>query len=472
MIRQIAHHSDFSSLSALQLLAGYRDRRFSPAEVMKDLLSGIDALNSQINAFCFLDPDGAMRSARESEARWLRGAPAGKLDGVPSSVKDALDARGWPNYRGSAAYDPDNVTGAADAPSIARMREHGAIFVGKTTMPDFGILASGKSSKHGVTRNPFDQAATPGGSSAGAGASIAANLTPLAVGTDIVGSIRLPASFCGLFGLKPSQGRVPYYFPNSPALVAGPMSRTVGDSALLMNVITESDLQDFTALPYEAIDYLATLDDALPKGKIGLLASLGFGISRNDEVTGLVTSACETLASEGFELVPVEAQFDAADLAVAERFYKVRARTELNSMPLEIREQAEFIHEWTQDVTELSATDMYDLFNRMNGLRERAAKLIRGLDFLVLPSVHAPAFAADAEAPAPDGVFEPWANCFLFNLTGQPASSVPCGMTKAGLPVGMQIVGRRFDDCGVLQLSRLYERLYPARFLGAPLPPV
>jgi aspartyl-tRNA(Asn)/glutamyl-tRNA(Gln) amidotransferase subunit A len=471
MTRQIAHHSDFSSLTALQLIAGYRDRLFSPVEVVSDLLAGVEALNAQLNAFYFIDPDGALKAARESEARWLNGRPVGLLDGVPSSVKDALEAAGWPAYRGSAAYHPDRVTGQTDTPSIARMREHGTILVGKTTMPDFGILASGKSSKHGVTRNPFDLAATPGGSSAGTAASIAANLTPLAVGTDIVGSIRLPASFCGLFGLKPSQGRVPYYFPNSPALVAGPMSRTVQDAALLMNVITQPDARDFTSLAYDHGDYLLDLEGNLRKGRIGFLPSLGFGVAADEEVVELVSAACGQLAGEGFEVVPVQARFDEGDLRVAESFYKVRALTELNTMPLEMRTEAKFIHEWTQDVSEMTATDMYNLFNRMNGLRERAARLIDGFDFLVLPSVHTPAFAADTEGPSPGTAFMPWINCFLFNLTCQPASSVPCGVNKAGLPVGMQIVGRRFDDRGVLKLSRLYERMFPERFLGAPLSP-
>lgn len=465
------YHSDFSSLTALDLLAGYRKRAFSPVEVVKDLLYGIDHLNSDLNAFYFLDHEGALEAAKQSEQRWLNGEPAGLLDGVPSSIKDALETRGWPAYRGSSAYRSDKVVGIDDTPSIARMREHGAIFLGKTTMPDFGILASGKSSKHGVTRNPFDLARTPGGSSAGTAASIAANLTPLAVGTDIVGSIRLPASFCGLYGLKPSQGRVPYYIPNSAALTAGPMSRSVEDAALLMNIITLPDDRDFTALAYDATDYLADITDAPVGRRIGYLPTLGFGAEPDREVLDMASRACKRFCSSGMDLIEVSANFTSDDLLAAESFYKIRCLTELSSIPQDQCERADFIKQWTSDVANLSSVGTYRLFDRMTSLRERAHRLMSDLDYLILPTVHIPPFCAASEGPTPKDIFTPWINCFLFNLTGQPASSVPCGFTSRGLPVGLQIVGRRFDDLGVIRLSHLYQEHFPEHFLNTSVPP-
>ena len=264
-------------MTAAELSAGYAAKRFSPAEITDALLRRTRDLNPALNALYTVDGERAMAAARASEARWVKGASLGPLDGVPTTIKDALPSVGDPGYRGSAAYAGDPVA-TADAPAVARMREAGMVFLGKTTMPDFGILASGTSSKHGVTRNPWRTDRTPGGSSAGAAASVAAGLAPVAVGTDIVGSIRLPASFTGLFGFKPSQGRVPYYVPNSPSLVAGPLARTVQDAALLMNVIAQPDGRDYTSLEYNRTDYAALLTRPVQGATIAVMTGLDFGI--------------------------------------------------------------------------------------------------------------------------------------------------------------------------------------------------
>ena len=226
-----------------------------------------------------------------------------------------------PSYRGAAANVADQLTFDVDCPAVARMKEHGSIIMAKNTMCDFGMLAAGYSSHHGITRNPWNLAHSTGGSSSGSGATIAAGINAMALGTDIVGSIRLPASFCGLFGHKPSQGRVPYYFPNTPTLVAGPMSRTVADSALMMNVITEADERDFTALKHEQIDYLAGIADdkveAKKRGKIGLIRHLGFRLPGDQEVMDAVAQAAQHFASLGFDVEEIPTPFTPEDDACA-----------------------------------------------------------------------------------------------------------------------------------------------------------
>jgi len=460
--------NSFAAMTAREMLEGYRLRRFSPVDVIRDTYRRIGRLNPLLNAFYLLDEAGAVAAARASEERWQRGAPLGLLDGIPTSIKDSLPWMGTPTYRGSAASVPETSNG--DAPAVARLREAGAIFLGKTTMPDFGILASGLSSKHGITRNPWNTQHTTGGSSSGAAASIAAGLNPVAIGTDIVGSIRLPASFCGIFGFKPSQGRVPYYFPNSPSLVAGPMARTVEDAVLLMAVIAAPDARDFTALPAAGVDYRSRVTGDVSGARIGVIGDLGFGILTDPEVLAKVEAATRLLEREGCRTTPLSAQFNADDLRLAERFYKVRCRTELNACPAERRDQATIISAWSAEAERWSAVEFYGIFNALQRLRERATHLIDGFDFLILPTVHRAAFEAGFPGFSETRLFEPWANTFLFNLTEQPASSINCGLTAAGLPIGLQIVGRRFDDLGVLQLSRACERALPEDILRPVMP--
>ena len=448
-------------MTAAELSACYAARQLSPVEVADALLRRTWALNPVLNALYTVDAERAMAAARASEVRWARGAPLGPLDGVPTTVKDALPSIGDPSYRGSAAYAGDNPVAETDAPAVARMREAGMVFLGKTTMPDFGILASGTSSRHGTTRNPWRLDRTPGGSSAGAAASVAAGLAPVAVGTDIVGSIRLPASFTGLVGFKPSQGRVPYYVPNSPSLVAGPVARTVEDAALLMNVVARPDSRDYTALEPDGTDYAAVLRRQIEGATIGVVTNLGFGIDPEPEVVAAVTEAAHLLGSQGHKLAWRQASFSAEDLREAERFYKVRCRTEFLAMPAERRRQAQVIADWSAEADAMSATEFYRAFNRLERLRETAVQLMDGCDFLLLPTVPSMAFPAEQPGHGPDALFAPWANTFLFNLTGQPASSMPCAVSNEGLPIGLQIVGRRHADADVFALSAAFEALRP-----------
>lgn len=447
-------------MDAGELSFGYASGEFSPVDVTTTLLSRIERLDRNLRAFYQLDPEIALLQARASEHRWYKREPLSSLDGVPTSIKDALASRGHKSFRGSAAHPMRVVEAEYDAPAVARMREGGMVFLGKTTMPDFGMLPGSVSSKHGVTRNPWDPGRSAGGSSAGAACSIAAGMNPVAVGTDIVGSIRLPASFCGIFGFKPSQGRVPYYFSNSPSLVAGPMARSVEDAALLMNLIAKPDARDFAALPPLDVDYVEASKERLPAPRIAIAEALGFGVRCCDEVLSIFRSAVQKLDVR-LACEEIDPEFTEADLAQAEKFYKVRCRTEFLKFPTELQARATTISAWTADADTITASEFCEAFGHLQSIRERTIRLMDGFDFLLLPTVPRPAFPAEYAGFSSTELFQPWINTFLFNLSEQPASSVPCGVTTSGLPVGLQIVGRRFDDVGVFRLSRELEQLLP-----------
>jgi aspartyl-tRNA(Asn)/glutamyl-tRNA(Gln) amidotransferase subunit A len=443
-------------LSACELMRRYAARSVSPVEVVQAAVRQLSAVNPVLNIFYLLREEPALAEARLSEQRWLRGEPVGLLDGVPTSVKDGLAMMETPMYRGSAAFDPTAVISATDAPCVARLRQHGAIILGKTTMPDLGILASGYSSKHGVTRNPWNVAYNTGGSSSGAAASLASCINPIAVGTDIVGSIRLPASFCGLVGFKPSQFRVPYYFPHSPALVAGPMARTVEDAGLLMTVICEPDQRDFTAMPYERIEYQVRSHSS-ERAKIGFLPRMGWDESVDEEVSAAVRRAVQTFEEMGHEVIELPPPCTKIDLQALEAFYRVRTLTELSRYPEEVQAKAHVIKRWSDPARTLTARELYQSYNHIQFLRERIMQVFSDIDFMLLPSVHVLPYRAELPGVSADDVFSPWGNCLLFNVTEQPAVSINCGFSASGLPIGLQIVGRRFDDRGVFRMARDYE---------------
>lgn len=450
-------NTEIIHMTAFELLEAYQKKTLSPVEATKVMFSHIEKVNPQINAIYYLDEENALKAAKASEKRWWNGRPEGLLDGIPTTVKDALPTVGMPMYRGSAANDPDIAT--TDHPTVARIKDHNAIILGKNTMCDYGILGAGVSSKHGVTRNPWNLKYNTGASSSGTAATLAAGVGPVSIGTDIVGSIRLPASFCGLFGLKPSQGRVPYYFPNSPSLVAGPMARNVKDGALLMTVLTQPDKSDFTALPFENISWHLELNPFhLSTKKALFVPHLGFGSPLHNEVKRLVNQAIQNLETEGLIIDVLEdSPFHSNAHLPAEIFYKIRTLTEYQKLPPEDLPKSPIIYKWTRDGLDKSATDLYNAFNALQKLREKTMQLIEGYDYVLLPTSPIPAFAAEKAAPDPDRLFDPWGNTFLFNLTEQPAASINCGFTKKGLPIGLQIVGKRFDDLGVLRLSKKYE---------------
>ena len=452
-------HADFADMSATALLDGYRRKDFSPVEVTRAMLARIDAWNPIINAFHHVDPDRALDQAHASEDRWLTESPRGLLDGVPTAVKDGLSMTGVPIYRGSLANGSNDDPAGFNAPCVDRLRENGAVILGKTTMCDYGMLASGYSSKFGPTRNPRNPKANSGGSSSGSAATVAAGIAPVIIGTDIVGSIRNPASFCGLFGHKPSFGRVPYYPQVSPTVCAGPIARNVHDAALLLNVLAQPDPRDITALPHDGGDYTVDIepDDGIGALQFGLITELGLGPRVDAEVAGLVEKAAHVFETLGAKVDPIATPFEPSDIASGERFYQVRALAELALLPDDVQRSAEVIYAWTEPARSYTATEHYRDFLGTQDLRQRFIEAMAGVDFLLLPTVPVPPYAAENPGLDDGDIFSPWSNTFVVNLTQQPAATIPCGTTAAGLPVGLQIVGARYDDVGVLRAARAFE---------------
>lgn len=458
---------NISELSALELSQAYAAKTLSPNEVIQHQLECLERANHSYNLSYLSNPEQALSEAQASTERWFKGIQNSPLDGVPTTVKDGLLSKGEPTYRGSAANTSDDENWNVNCPIVARQREAGMISLAKTTMPDFGILASGYSSKHGITRNPWNPDYTPGGSSSGTAASIACGVNPMAVGTDIVGSIRLPASFTGLFGHKPSQGRVPYFPPSAPTLVAGPMSRTVADSALYMNLLSLPDGRDITALEYNNQNYLTALEQLLEpqttgrRPRLGLLTDIGFGPKPEAAVVAAVTEAAQTFRDSGFDVELIDTPFSSDSYQPAELFYKQRCFTEFKNFDVSLQQQSPYIYDWCKDANEVSAPELYDAMNAIRDLRAKTMSMFIHIDYLLLPSTATTAFAAELPANDVNRLFDPWCNNFLFNITEQPGSSINCGYDEKDLPIGLQIIGQRFDDLGVLQLSRFYEKVRP-----------
>jgi aspartyl-tRNA(Asn)/glutamyl-tRNA(Gln) amidotransferase subunit A len=452
--------SELPDLSATALVAAYARKELSPVAVTEAVLARIAALEPRLNATYALDPEGALRAARAAEARWHRGAPLGAVDGVPATIKENIATAGTPVPLGSAAT---SLTPASeDAPVAARLREAGAIILAKTTMPDYGMLSSGLSSFHPLARNPWDLTKNPGGSSAGAGAAAAAGYGPLHVGTDIGGSIRLPAGWCGLVGLKPSFGRVPIV-PPYIGRVAGPMTRTVADAALLMAVISCPDRRDPMCLPPSQIAW-----DDLAGGvkglRIGLWLDAGFGMPAEPEVVAAVEAAARALAAAGAVVEPVGPFLTPAMLDGLDRFWRARSWSDICRLSPECRDRVlPYIHAWAETAEELSGLEVFDGFSQIAAMRDAALAASRPYDFLLSPTAPIPAFAAELPSPTNDPArpLDHIGFTVAFNMSEQPALSINCGYTTSGLPIGLQIVGQRFDDLGVLRLARAYEALRP-----------
>jgi aspartyl-tRNA(Asn)/glutamyl-tRNA(Gln) amidotransferase subunit A len=456
--------SDLLNFSAVELLDLYRTRRASPVEVTRAALQRIDALNPVLNAFCFLAPDESMAMAAASESRWMKGEPQGLLDGVPVSIKDILLTRGWPTLRGSRTVDPAGPW-TDDAPAVSRLRENGAVLVGKNTTPEFGWKGVTDSPLTGITRNPWNPAKTPGGSSGGGAAAVAARMVPLTLGTDGGGSIRIPCAFTGLFGLKPAFGRVPAW-PLSPfGTVAhiGPMTRTVADAALLMNVISQPDSRDWYALPPDARDFRDGLDQGIRGWRIAYSPALGRA-DVDPEVASIVERAAERLADLGAHVEEADPALPGAEEVFRRHWFSGAAYLLRNFTPA----QKALMDRGLVDVAELgSRIGMLEL---LEAVQQRGAfgiemnRFHERYDLLLTPSL--PLAAFDAGTEVADLIKEKrWTEwtpfSYPFNLTQQPAASVPCGLTTAGLPVGLQIVGRRYDDWRVLRAARAFEMAQP-----------
>jgi aspartyl-tRNA(Asn)/glutamyl-tRNA(Gln) amidotransferase subunit A len=345
------------------------------------------------------------------------------------------------------------------------VREAGCVLIGKTKMPDYGMLVSGVSSLHGVTRNPWNVSRNAGGSSSGAGASLAAGYTPLALGTDIGGSVRLPAAYNGVFALKPSLGRVPIY-PSFLGRVVGPMTRTVTDAALLMTALAKPDARDFMALPHQDIDWPRALQDAIDlKGKkLGLLADIGIGLTPQPAVHAAVAAAASAFADAGAVVEPV-APFLTAEIAAGlDGFFQARLLADLELMPPERQAKVlPFIVAWCRRAKTLSAADAARNLALVFLMREKAVAATEPYDFLICPTSPITAYAAEEATPGNDPMhpFEHIGFTAPFNMSEQPAASICAGYDADGMPIGLQIVGHRFDDVGVLRMASAYEAMRP-----------
>ncbi len=447
--------------SATDLLAAYRKKALSPVEVTEATLRRAAALNPVLNAFCVLDPEAALKSARASEARWQRGQPQGLLDGVPVSIKDIILTKGWPTLRGSKAIDP-NQPWNEDGPAVARLREQGAVIFGKTTTSEFAAKPTTNTALCGVTRNPWNPERTPGGSSGGAAASVAAGISALALGTDAGGSIRMPANFCGIFGFKPGGGRVPMYPPTPYATLAGfgPMTRTVTDAALMLSVISQPDSRDWDTLPFDPVAYQDNLAADPRTWRIAWSPTL-CGAQVNEEVAALTAKAALVFEQLGAKVELVETVFpDPRDLL----FKLMRGLTDFAFRTFTPAQLAVMDPDLVQRIEQgrgATAIDHLDAEMQRAQLARQMNDFHQRYDLLLTPVTAVAAFAAERNEPEGYTGRNWYPFTFPFNLTRQPGASVPCGFTREGLPVGLHIVGPRHRDLLVLQAARAYEQAAP-----------
>jgi len=391
----------------------------------------------------------------------MRSQPLSPLDGVPGTIKENIATRGVPMPLGTAATVL--APAADDAPPAARLRESGCVFLAKTTMPDWGMLSSGLSSFHRLARNPWNPALNPGGSSAGAGAAAAAGYGPLHLGTDIGGSIRLPAGWCGVFGFKPSNGRVPIT-PPYIGRVAGPMTRTVLDAALMMAPLSRPDARDTMSLPAQDIAWSA-LDLDLRGLRLGLQMDAGWGLPVDPEVAAAVQAAARMLEGAGAVVEPLPPFSTREMVDGIDRFWRMRSWLDFEALPPARREQVlPYIRRWIASGERLTGAEVFRGFSQIGSLREAAVAACAPFDFVLSPVSPVASFPAEWASPLddPERPFEHIAFTLPFNMSEQPAASIDCGHTADGRPIGLQIAGRRHDDLGVLRLARAWEQMRPA----------
>jgi aspartyl-tRNA(Asn)/glutamyl-tRNA(Gln) amidotransferase subunit A len=453
--------NELNTLSASKMAKLFAKQKLSPVEVAKASLELMMKLEPTLNAMSLIDEKSTLKQARSSEQRWHKKESLSSIDGVPALIKDLLITNGQPTLRGSKTIDPSQDW-SEDAPSVARLREAGCVFLGRTTTPEFGWKGVTDSPLTGITRNPWNPALTPGGSSGGSAAAVAAYYAPLALGTDGGGSIRIPASFTGTFGLKPSFGRVPAY-PLSPfGTVAhvGPMTRNVHDAALMMNQIAKPDTRDWLSLPYNEVDYTKKLGRGIKGMTFAYSPTLGYA-NVDPEVAKHVKLAVKVLRELGAKIIQIDPGFkDPAE--IFRTLWWSGARAALGTLP---PEKLSLLEPALADVVEQSRSITVEQIQyatlQRGAMAAQMKKFMLKFDALITPTVPIVAFEAGKLQPADPDDRGKWVNwtpfTYPFNLTQQPALSICCGITKAGLPIGLQIVGRMFEDTRVLRIAAAYE---------------
>src|SRR5215831_13086874 len=446
---------DFAFLSVAELLARYRRKDLSPVETLRTVLDQIDRHNAVVNAYCWVDREGALRSASDSEARWRAGAPRGLIDGVPVGIKDNILVAGMPTRFGSKLTS--DAAAAHDAPAVARLREQGAIVVGKTTMPEFGWKGVTDSPLTGITRNPWDTRKTPGGSSGGGAAAVVLGMGTIQIGTDGGGSIRIPAAFTGSYGIKPTRARVPAW-PASPLGTlahVGCLTRSVADAAIALTIIAAPDTRDVYAWPSPAPDFRIGLDEGVRALRVAYSPRLGYAKRVDPHVD------------------EADPQLDADPIEAWNTLWWSSFATLLQAYGERVREQAEpGLAAAAAQGLKTSVADYLRAQLKRADLHAVFARFFERYDLLLTPAMPLPAFEVGHVVPPSGDGGEAWTDwspfTYPFNLTQQPAASIPCGLTRDGLPIGLQIVGAIGADALVLRASRAFEEARPFGGLTEP----
>jgi aspartyl-tRNA(Asn)/glutamyl-tRNA(Gln) amidotransferase subunit A len=460
-------------LSVAELLSRYQRKDLSPVEMLRAVLDQIDRHNGVVNAYCWVDRDGAMRSARDSEARWMAGVPRGLIDGVPVGIKDNLLVAGMPARFGSKLTS--DAPASHDAPAVARLREQGAIVIGKTTMPEFGWKGVTDSPLTGVTRNPWDTRKTPGGSSGGAVAAVVLGMGNIHLGTDGGGSIRIPAAFGGSYGIKPTRARVPAW-PASPLGTlahVGCLTRSVADAALALTIMAAPDIRDVYAWTSPAPDFRIGLDDGVRGMRVAYSPRLGYAKRVDPEVEAAVAAAVRVFAELGAHVDEANPELDGDPIAVWNTLWWSSFATLLQSYGGRVRDIAEpgLVAAAAQGL-KTSVADYIRAQLKRADLHGIFARFFERYDLLLTPTMPLPAFDVNHVVPPSANGGEAWTDwspfTYPFNLTQQPAASIPCGLTRNGLPIGLQIVGAIGADALVLRASRAFEEARPFGGLKEP----
>ncbi len=458
---------DPAVLTAEDMLGHFARRTLTPVDVLQAVTERVARLNPGLNAFAVMNP-GALQAAGESASRWRSGRPIGRLDGVPCTVKDLVDLAGFPTRRGSRTTSTDPA--ADDAPMVAGLKAAGAVVIGKTTTTEFGWKTPGDNPLHGITRNPWNPAYTAGGSSSGAGAAGAAGFGPLHIGTDAGGSVRIPAAWCGLVGLKPTYGRIPQWPASAFATVscAGPMTRTVRDAALMLSAMARWDLRDPFCLPDDPRDWLAGIEDGVAGMTVGVMNNHGFAAPIDADGIAAVERAAHILSEAGAIVEQAEAGLPDTSVSFGRVWGAALARLGAG-MPSQLAALLDpGIREVAEALGGMTAVEFMDAEASRAAAAHAMARLHQRYDLVLCPTV--PAGPPLADAPTVDPVsalrtaWAPWT--FTFNLTRQPAITVPMGPRVDGLPNSVQIAAAQFRDDLVLRAARTIERAQPFQVAG------
>jgi aspartyl-tRNA(Asn)/glutamyl-tRNA(Gln) amidotransferase subunit A len=456
--------TDLCYMPATDLAAAIRAKNVSPVEVINAVLTQIERLNPKLNAFCLVTADATRQAAQMAEQAVMRGETLGPLHGVPVSIKDLVITKGVRTMRGSKLYEHDVPT--EDAPVVERLQVAGAIILGKTTTPEFGFKGVTDSPVTGISRNPWHLERTPGGSSGGAGAAVASGMGPLAIGTDGGGSIRIPSSFCGIYGLKPQLGRVPVYPASATGDLshAGPMTRTVRDAALMLNVIAGNDSRDRFSLPTSHPDYLRAVEGDIRGLRVAWSPDLGYAII-DPHVRQITAEAVHAFEELGCKVEETNPGFDNPG-ELLQRFFYVNIGAMLQDYPGYESKIDPQLLDILGEVKDLSAQEYARSILRRGAYFDKVQRFFATYDLLLCPTVAVPPFQVGIEGPRQIAGRSVSRGAWLaltppFNLTGQPAATVPCGFSADGLPIGLQIVGRRFDEATVLRASAAFEAARP-----------